>query len=52
MWNLQRLLDAQARGIELTKGYQLKGSGKLTKLTESEDIEAYVTTFDRLMVAH
>ena len=31
---------------------QRKETAKLTKLTESEDIEAYLTTFERMMSAH
>ena len=49
---LQTLLDDQVRGIEAISGNQVKGSVKLTKLTQSQDIEAYLTMFERLMVAH
>ena len=49
---LQTLLGAQVRGIEAISGNQVKGSVKLTKLTQSQDIEAYLTMFERLMVAH
>ena len=43
---LETILEAQA------PNQHRKDTAKLTKLTESEDIEAYLTTFERMMVAH
>ena len=43
---LETILEAQA------PSQQRKETAKLTKLTESEDIEAYLTTFERMMSAH
>ena len=43
---LETILEAQA------PSQQRKEIVKLTKLTESEDIEAYLTTFERMMVDH
>ena len=43
---LETILEAQATS------QHRKEIAKLTKLTESEDIEAYLTTFERMMAAH
>ena len=43
---LENLLEAQA------PSQQRKETAKLTKLTESDNIEAYLTTFERMMAAH
>ena len=45
---LETILEAQAP----IASQHRREAAKLTKLTESEDIDAYLTTFERMMAAH
>ena len=50
---LQGLVERERRGDESTRGATGAEPVKLTKLAEGDDIEAYLTTFERVMhVAH
>lgn len=53
---LQRLVESANRGEENSGRAEIPAERrekvKLTKLSEQDDIEAYLTTFERIMAAH
>ena len=51
MERLQQMLTEQSNATVASRGLINTGTVKLTKLTEEDDIESYLTTFERIMSA-
>lgn len=49
---LQQMFTKQSIATASVRGRGITNSIKLTQLTEEDDIESYLTTFERVMEAH